>query len=510
MHLSTFGQAHIFITQPSAAIQWKDTCTNRKIALVAKSLIICLFTLLVDGFGAPGIIPPESFIAERWYPSNLPTVMPPWKMPGVDIENFRTARPHNPPGSVTSTTTLPSPTGSLPMPPGTSPDKPESTGPHPPGTPPSPPTEVENTTESSGSMTLTVTMTNSEPPTLINDSDFGSLTILSPDFEDITKVDNSTQPDDLMDLQMNLHESLNSHIEGSAEEEINQEVTSMTTATSETTTVTTTTTEETTTTESTTTSTTTTTTTEPTTTTTTTEPTTTTTTTEPTTTTTTTEPTTTTTTESSTTELTTTTTEPTTTVVIKPAQLLHSAELLEATSIETTKIAEKECKDILFLLDSSGNVEQQYEKQKRYIERIVDQLEDNNKRRLALITFSGRSRQRIVVPLSNEPNAPKFIAKLKRARFLRGITATGSAISATTQYILQKGRNVQVVVVTDGFSFDDVQQQAEALRSIDGVEVYVTGQYFPIVKNVLVSIAGSDRRIFFNSRESKLIDALKC
>ena len=33
------------------------------------------------GFGPPGHIPPSDFIAEKWYPSDLPTVAPPWKHP---------------------------------------------------------------------------------------------------------------------------------------------------------------------------------------------------------------------------------------------------------------------------------------------------------------------------------------------------------------------------------------------------------------------------------------------
>ncbi|CAI2358170.1 unnamed protein product [Caenorhabditis sp. 36 PRJEB53466] len=181
-------------------------------------------------------------------------------------------------------------------------------------------------------------------------------------------------------------------------------------------------------------------------------------------------------------------------------------EKLETKSRPTTK----ECKDILFLLDSSGNVVQQYEKQKKYIEEIVSQLEVQHPRRLALITFAGRTRQKIVVPLPEEPNSNNFTEKLRKARFLRGVTAAGAAISVTTQYVLQKARNVQVVVVTDGFSFDDVLHQSEALRTVVGSETYATGRYFPVVKNVLLSIGGTSDHVFFGKKEQRLIDALQC
>lgn len=153
---------------------------------------------------------------------------------------------------------------------------------------------------------------------------------------------------------------------------------------------------------------------------------------------------------------------------------------------------------------------QQYEKQKKYIEEIVHQLEAEHPRRMALITFAGRTRQKIVVPLPETPNGSKFVEKLRKARFLRGVTAAGAAISVTTQYVLQKNRHVQVVVVTDGFSFDDVDRQSEALRAVVGMETFVTGRYFPVVRNVLLSIGGADDHVFFDKKEQRLIDALQC
>ncbi|PIO64085.1 hypothetical protein TELCIR_14294 [Teladorsagia circumcincta] len=59
---------------------------------------------IFQGSGPPGIQPPLSFHAEQWYPSNLPTVLPPWKEAGLDIDAFRTSTI---PSMTVSVTSLP-------------------------------------------------------------------------------------------------------------------------------------------------------------------------------------------------------------------------------------------------------------------------------------------------------------------------------------------------------------------------------------------------------------------
>ncbi|PIC20702.1 hypothetical protein B9Z55_025808 [Caenorhabditis nigoni] len=374
----------------------------------------------IRGFGAPGIVPPESFIAERWYPSNLPTVMPPWKLAGVDISHFRTARPHQSPGTNPITTTPVAPTNSLPMPPGTSSPalssaEVSSNGPHPPAPPPSSveasglPSSSEQDEEASAQnstaptsteelMTLGVTATNiqTEKP------EQGVLKILSPVFEDITKTDNISDSEEI--LRVNSEKSM----EGSGDNEPELMSTLETTTTSSTTSVSFTT-STTKTMNSSASSSTTSSSTSESSTTTTEKPVT--------------EPITKSSTSASSTTLstttTTTTTLPTTASSSSTTATIRDEEVTKAPKLKleisnTTKLRPtKECKDILFLLDSSGNVVQQYEKQKKYIEEIVHQLEAEHPRRMALITFAGRTRQKIVVPLPEAPNGSKFVEKLR-------------------------------------------------------------------------------------------------
>lgn len=171
--------------------------------------------------------------------------MPPWKLAGVDISNFRTARPHQSPGTSPVTTTPVAPTNSLPMPPGTSTPSLSSAensgnGPHPPAPPPQSSAEssglpssseqeeeasAQNTTVPSSTeelMTLGVTETNmkTEKP------DKGVLKILSPVFEDITKIDNISDSEEV--LRVNSENS----VEGSGDNEPELMTTLETTTTS--------------------------------------------------------------------------------------------------------------------------------------------------------------------------------------------------------------------------------------------------------------------------------------
>ncbi|KAK5978302.1 hypothetical protein GCK32_004660 [Trichostrongylus colubriformis] len=166
------------------------------------------------------------------------------------------------------------------------------------------------------------------------------------------------------------------------------------------------------------------------------------------------------------------------------------------------------CSDIFFVLDSSGNVLEQYEKQKIYIGNILTKL-SNSSRHYGLMTYAGRSRQRINIPPRLLLSKDLFIKKMLRARFLSGITATGAALRAVAQ--LPFVHTTDVVVITDGFSFDSVTADALRLREHPKVRVLVAGDYTPIVREVLNSITGNPLNVLLGSRSTQqLLDLLDC
>uniref|UniRef100_A0A1I7X481 VWFA domain-containing protein n=1 Tax=Heterorhabditis bacteriophora TaxID=37862 RepID=A0A1I7X481_HETBA len=165
----------------------------------------------------------------------------------------------------------------------------------------------------------------------------------------------------------------------------------------------------------------------------------------------------------------------------------------------------RDCPDIFFMLDSSGNVESQYEKQKNLIKTVLKEIGEA-KRRYGLMTYAGRKRQRMNIPLQLDVSQDLFIRKLERARFLGGITATGAAIHEVTSALADVENPTVVVIITDGFSFDDVEDQSAALRALPGISVYVTGDYFPTVRpnaSVIVQNVLNDHQ---KSHSSLLLD----
>ncbi|EPB68095.1 hypothetical protein ANCCEY_12812 [Ancylostoma ceylanicum] len=79
------------------------------------------------------------------------------------------------------------------------------------------------------------------------------------------------------------------------------------------------------------------------------------------------------------------------------------------------------------------------------------------------MTYAGKTRQRINVPPHSRISKQLFMRKLAKARFLSGVTATGSALKAVAN--LKFPHSTDIIVVTDGFSFDSVEKEAEQLSS---------------------------------------------
>lgn len=390
------------------------------------------------GAGPPGIRPPSSFHAEQWYPSNLPTVMPPWKEAGVDIETFRTASP-------AALTTL------------------------------APKTLEQRPTERLLNVTddLNSEMSN-ETIVVASTAAALSTTLLTSSTTPAANLEVSTVPShssgttssehgvgnatDIVDVvaQMNIVNStvfdgLNST---STEEDIDANLLTTSTlesfitepAEEQTTTATT---------------------------------------------------------------MTTTTTATTTATTTIPIPTLDFTDNRLANDVpKNITMTGAECSDLFFVLDSSGNVLEQYEKQKLHISNILMQLDDSD-RHYGLLTYAGRTRQRMNVPPRLQISKSLFMKKLSRARFLSGVTATGAALRAVAQ--LDFPHRTDVIVVTDGFSFDSVNAAAQRLRQRPRIRVLVTGNYSPVVKEVLNSIAGDPLNVLLGSRSTQqLLNLLNC
>lgn len=68
--------------------------------------------------------------------------------------------------------------------------------------------------------------------------------------------------------------------------------------------------------------------------------------------------------------------------------------------------------------------------------------------------------------------------------FFGGVTATGSALNLTLKTLESRraDKKTLVIVLTDGFSFDNTLPASEALQKLSNVQVIVTGKPLHIVR----------------------------
>uniref|UniRef100_A0A9J2PG51 VWFA domain-containing protein n=1 Tax=Ascaris lumbricoides TaxID=6252 RepID=A0A9J2PG51_ASCLU len=182
----------------------------------------------------------------------------------------------------------------------------------------------------------------------------------------------------------------------------------------------------------------------------------------------------------------------------------------------TTNLPIVHCKisDILFVLDATGSVRHFYKQQKRYMADIARQLNiGSHAQHVGLIIYSSKSRQKVVVQMDDKPDKETFLKTIERLPFHAGITATGAALDLSLR-ALQKRRSdkrTAVLVLTDGFTFDDVEEQSKNLNVLPNVITLVAGVPDTFDRKVLNIIAGDPSRVLLGeSEKTKVLDALRC
>uniref|UniRef100_A0A1I7ZAU3 VWFA domain-containing protein n=1 Tax=Steinernema glaseri TaxID=37863 RepID=A0A1I7ZAU3_9BILA len=170
--------------------------------------------------------------------------------------------------------------------------------------------------------------------------------------------------------------------------------------------------------------------------------------------------------------------------------------------------------DILFVLDSTGSVRTFYEEQKSYMISIVQSLDIKpDGQHVGIIKYSSHRRMKILTPLDEQNEKAIVVSKVQDLTFNGGITETGAAMKLTKEALekRRKDRKTAVVVLTDGFTFDDVVAPAKDLHGLSDVTIFVGGLADPVLKSVLVDITGDEARVMLGEEgKQKLINALKC
>lgn len=123
--------------------------------------------------------------------------------------------------------------------------------------------------------------------------------------------------------------------------------------------------------------------------------------------------------------------------------------------------------DLLFVLDGSSSVDRDFEKMRNFIIDLSSLLNVGPyTHRVGLLEFSGPTRKWPQFPFGFAKTTDDFVDAIKRMPYIQGVTRTGAALKIAKSMLEERRKDVGtiVLVVTDGYSQDDVKAQAEEIR----------------------------------------------
>ncbi|GMT03281.1 hypothetical protein PENTCL1PPCAC_25455, partial [Pristionchus entomophagus] len=161
------------------------------------------------------------------------------------------------------------------------------------------------------------------------------------------------------------------------------------------------------------------------------------------------------------------------------------------------------CRDAIFVLDNSGSTKFNFARFKMIIGNLGDMVLEDSTRRVGLITFSSRHRQRVIIDwsLPRPPRATEdFHRRLTDLAFTGGITQLGAVLHMLQDRLFdeklqQRARPVDIVLFTDGYSFDDPSVVARNLR-MSGHRIYAAALFTGYLRSELDAITGDPARVY--------------
>ncbi|GMT34390.1 hypothetical protein PFISCL1PPCAC_25687, partial [Pristionchus fissidentatus] len=160
------------------------------------------------------------------------------------------------------------------------------------------------------------------------------------------------------------------------------------------------------------------------------------------------------------------------------------------------------CRDVIFVLDNSGSTKFHFEPLKAIIGTLADIAFEDSMRKVGLVTFSSRLRQRVVfdwISTRERESRTDFHRRLNDLTFAGGITQLGAVLSMLQDRLFDEdihrvGRPLDIVLFTDGYSFDDPSSPARNLR-LSGHRIYVAALFTNYLRSELDSITGDPARV---------------
>ncbi|KAK6111485.1 von Willebrand factor type A domain family protein [Brugia pahangi] len=156
--------------------------------------------------------------------------------------------------------------------------------------------------------------------------------------------------------------------------------------------------------------------------------------------------------------------------------------------------------DTLFVVDSTSSVRQFFEDHRTYIIEIINLIlpEFDNDTRIGIIEYSSSLRRQVKLRFIAHKNRTEIVETVKKLPFFAGITATGAALKLALEILQDRRSNVltNVVVLTDGFSYDLVDEPSSMLHRLPNVRTFTATVTDSWRQYELETIAGEGTRVF--------------
>lgn len=186
----------------------------------------------------------------------------------------------------------------------------------------------------------------------------------------------------------------------------------------------------------------------------------------------------------------------------------------EIGEVEPSLPEETESKaDVVFVIDGSTSIgEKSFILGKNYIADLVGDFSISPEQsRVAAITFGTNVTVNLELAESGDLGLDETVSKIKGIQLPGGGTKTGQGVKAMTELFQSQGRLGQEgikdlgIILTDGRSQEPPGEYAKAARDL-GIEMYAIGIGEEINKDELLSIAGSEERVFLLANFEALTD----
>ncbi|KAI1725595.1 von willebrand factor type A domain-containing protein [Ditylenchus destructor] len=156
--------------------------------------------------------------------------------------------------------------------------------------------------------------------------------------------------------------------------------------------------------------------------------------------------------------------------------------------------------DTIFVVDSTGSVRNIFDEHRNFVERVVELLNVSSEGdHVALLIYSGKLRHRVVHSFNSVQNKERILQKVRNLPYMGGVTSTGVALDHAFLE-LKNGRRAatagaNVVIVTDGFSYDPVDVEIRMLRGLPAQTLVVS---LPKIRSEseLLTLAGAEANIY--------------